>query len=109
MKICRKIIKWEEIYMFILVECCDRNMELLGVHDKKTEAFENLESHLVSAMDLKEIPANWDQTPFKRDTDFEIDEDSAWLNRSSCEYDWKIWEIPQKVSVDEIRQDSTLV
>ena len=53
--------------------------------------------------------ANWDQTPFKRDTDFGIDEDSAWLNRSSCEYDWKIWEIPQKVSVDEIRQDSTLV
>ena len=35
MKICRKIIKWEEIYMFILVECCDRNMELLGIHDKK--------------------------------------------------------------------------
>ena len=95
--------------MFILVECCDRNMELLGVHDKKTEAFENLESHLAEAMDLKEIPANWDQTPFKRDTDFGIDEDSAWLNRSSCEYDWKIWEIPQKVSVDEIRQDSTLV
>lgn len=63
--------------MFILVECCDRNMELLGVHDKKTEAFENLESHLVSAMDLKEIPANWDQTPFKRDTDFGIDEDSG--------------------------------
>ena len=27
------------IHMFILVECCDRNMELLGVHDKKTEAF----------------------------------------------------------------------
>ena len=52
MKICRKIIKWEEIYMFILVECCDRNMELLGVHDKKTEAFENLESHLVSAMEM---------------------------------------------------------
>ena len=26
--------------MFILVECYDRNMELLGVHDKKTEAFE---------------------------------------------------------------------
>lgn len=21
--------------MFILVECCDRNMELLGIHDKK--------------------------------------------------------------------------
>lgn len=28
------------IHMFILVECYDRNMELLGVHDKKTEAFE---------------------------------------------------------------------
>lgn len=22
-------------HMFILVECCDRNMELLGIHDKK--------------------------------------------------------------------------
>lgn len=64
MKICRKIIKWEEIYMFILVECCDRNMELLGVHDKKTEAFENLESHLVSAMDLKE-PGKLGSDPFQ--------------------------------------------
>ena len=66
------------IHMFILVECCDRNMELLGVHDKKTEAFANLESHLVSALELNEIPANWDQTPFKRDTDFGIADASAW-------------------------------
>lgn len=27
------------IHMFILVECCDRNMELLGVHDKKNRSF----------------------------------------------------------------------
>ena len=78
--------------MFILVECCDRNMELLGIHDKK-----------------QKLLKTWNHTPFGRDTDFGIDEDSAWLNRSSCEYDWRIWEIPQKVSVDEIRQDSTLV
>ena len=79
--------------MFILMECCDRCMELLGAHENKDEAFVNLEAHLAEAIGLDEIPEDWDHSQFRRDEDFGIDEDSAWLNRSSCEYDWKIFEV----------------
>lgn len=43
-------------------------------------------------MGLKNAPEDWDKTTFNRAEDFDVDKDSAWLNISGCEYDWKIAE-----------------
>lgn len=76
--------------MYILIECCDRAIQVDNTCQTKEEAFASMEKELASAMGLKDIPEDWDKTSFKREEDFDFDEDSAWLNISDCEYDWKI-------------------
>ena len=51
-----------------------------------------MEKRLASAMGLKNAPEDWDKTTFNRAEDFDVDKDSAQLNISGCEYDWKIAE-----------------
>lgn len=74
------------------MECCDRAIQLDDSCHTKEEAYAFMEKELASAMGLENIPEDWDHSQFRRDEDFGIDKDSAWLNISGCEYDWKIAE-----------------
>ena len=90
--------------MFILMECCDRDMVLIDSYIEEKDAYRQMESNLAESMGLENIPDNWNQTEFNREEDFNIEKDSAWYNRSDCKYDWKIFEIKHELTQEEIRQ-----
>ena len=52
--------------MYILIECCDRAIQLDDSCHTKEEAYASMEKELASAMGLENIPENWDNTTFNK-------------------------------------------
>lgn len=78
---------------FVLIEACDRNLTLQGCFSEKEDALSAMEEKLADAAGLKSVPSDWDNTGLSRGDAFDIEEDSAWINTSSYEIDWNIFEI----------------
>ena len=93
--------------MFILMECCDRDMVLIDSYIEEKAAFRQMEANLAEAMSLEKIPDDWNQIEFDREEDFDIEKDAAWYNRSDCKYDWKIFEIKPKLTSQELSDANT--
>ena len=93
--------------MFILMECCDRDMVLIDSYIEEKDAFRQMEANLAEAMSLEKIPDDWNHTEFDREEDFDIEKDAAWYNRSDCKYDWKIFEIKPKLTSQELSEANT--
>lgn len=75
--------------MTILIKCIEREIEVLGTFENEDFAYDAMELDLAKEMNMDSIPEDWDEVEYSRYDEFNINPDSAWINKSD-NYDWKI-------------------
>lgn len=79
---------------YAVITCTDREIDVLGVYNSKSEAYENMLEDFIKIVNPDKEDLENEGTDY---FDWGIDETSAWANSpengSGDDYDWKIVEV----------------